>query len=360
MKILNISLDKNILDKDSAAAKRMVEYGNLVERYTILVLADRNQEFGLSDKVKVIAIRKSNKFFSLLKLKRRAAEVLNYENYNIITVQDAYFIGLIALKLAKKFHLGLEAQVHGFEKFSGVRKLLAKKVLRNADAVRVVSQRLKRQLIGDFGVAEEKITVVPIYSEHSTRNTQHITYTNDKFIFLTVGRLVPVKNVSLQIKATRHIVKQFPQAELWIVGDGEQRQALEELCYPLPVTRYVKFFGWQENVEKFYRQADVFLLTSNSEGWGLTVVEAATQGLPIIMTDVGLAGEGIKNNESGIVIPVDDQKELEKGMIKLIADAELRERLGRSAAEAVKQLPSQEETLALYKKSWQTAIDNKI
>src|SRR3989344_1796017 len=241
MKILNISLDKNILDKDSAAAKRMVEYGNLVERYTILVLADRNQEFGLSDKVKVIAIRKSNKFFSLLKLKRRAAEVLNYENYNIITVQDAYFIGLIALKLAKKFHLGLEAQVHGFEKFSGVRKLLAKKVLRNADAVRVVSQRLKRQLIGDFGVAEEKITVVPIYSEHSTRNT-------------------------------RHIVKQFPQAELWIVGDGEQRQALEELCYPLPVTRYVKFFGWQENVEKFYRQADVVLLTSNSEGWGVNVV----------------------------------------------------------------------------------------
>ena len=169
-----------------------------------------------------------------------------------------------------------------------------------------------------------------------------------------------MKNVSLQIKATRHIVKQFPQAELWIVGDGEQRQALEELCYPLPVTRYVKFFGWQENVEKFYRQADVFLLTSNSEGWGLAVVEAAAQGLPIIMTDVGLAGEVIKNNESGIVIPVDDQKELEKAMIKLIADAELRERLGRSAAEAVKKLPSQEETLALYKKSWQTAIDNKI
>ena len=64
MKILNISLDKNILDKDSAAAKRMVEYGDLVERYTILVLADRDQEFNLSDKVKVIAIRKSNKFFN--------------------------------------------------------------------------------------------------------------------------------------------------------------------------------------------------------------------------------------------------------------------------------------------------------
>ncbi|PIR92487.1 hypothetical protein COU01_01375 [Candidatus Falkowbacteria bacterium CG10_big_fil_rev_8_21_14_0_10_44_15] len=360
MKILSISLDKNILDKDSAAAKRMVEYGNLVERYTILVLADRDQEFGLSDKVKVIAIRKSNKFFSLLKLKRRAAEVLNSENYNIITVQDAYFIGLIALKLAKKFHLGLEAQVHGFEKFSGARKLLAKKVLRNADAVRVVSQRLKRQLISDFGVAERKITVVPIYSEHRTCNTQHITYTNDKFIFLTVGRLVPVKNVSLQIKAMRHIVKQFPQAELWIVGDGEQRQALEELCYPLPVTRYVKFFGWQENVEKFYRQADVFLLTSNSEGWGLAVVEAAAQGLPIIMTGVGLAGEVIKDKESGIVIPVGDQKELEKAMAVLTEDQELREKLGRNAAEVVKKFPSKEETLALYKKSWQTAVDNKI
>jgi len=98
------------------------------------------------------------------------------------------------------------------------------------------------------------------------------------------------------------------------------------------------------------------LLTSNYEGWGIVVVEAAAYGLPIIMTDVGCAGELIKNGESGIIIPVVDQKELEKEMIRLVDDTELREKLGRGAKQAIKKLPTKEETLKLYKKSWEKAV----
>jgi len=77
------------------------------------------------------------------------------------------------------------------------------------------------------------------------------------------------------------------------------------------------------------------------------------------MTDVGLAGEVIKDDESGIVIPVGDQKALENAMIKLIKDRDLRKKLGEGAREAIKKLPTKEETLALYKKSWTIAIANK-
>jgi len=70
MKVLNISLDKNLLDKNSAVSKRMIEYGNLVDKFTVLVLADKNNEINLNDKVKIIAIKKSFcKIYNFLKLK---------------------------------------------------------------------------------------------------------------------------------------------------------------------------------------------------------------------------------------------------------------------------------------------------
>jgi len=360
MKILNISLDQNIVDKNSAVAKRIVDYGTLVEKFTVLVLADGNSELQLSDKADVISVKKSNKILGLLKLKNKAEQILRADKYDIITVQDVYFVGYLALILAKKFSLGLEVQVHGWEKFSGIRKILAKKVLQQADAVRVVSQRLKRQIIEDFSVEEENITVVPVYTERVTRNVQRITQNQKRFVFLTVGRLVPVKNIEMQIKAIAEISRQFHQTELRIVGDGKQRQKLEKMCYALRVTRYVKFLGWQDNLKKFYGQTDAFLLTSNSEGWGMAVVEAAAHGLPIIMTDVGLAGEVIKNNESGIVIPVGDQADLEKAMVRLIEDENLRNKLGAGARATVEKLPDKEGIWRLYQKSWRRALNNNF
>ncbi len=95
------------------------------------------------------------------------------------------------------------------------------------------------------------------------------------------------------------------------------------------------------------------MLTSNYEGWGLAAVEAASYGLPIIMTNVGCAGELIKDGVSGLVVPVGDQKKLTEAMGQLIVDKELREALGQNAAKSVRNLLNKEENLALYKKSFE-------
>ncbi|MEK9184817.1 MAG: GtrA family protein, partial [Patescibacteria group bacterium] len=115
----------------------------------------------------------------------------------------------------------------------------------------------------------------------------------------------------------------------------------------------------QNDVGNYYSQADVFLLTSNSEGWGLVVIEAATYGLPIIMTDVGCAGEVIVNGESGIIIPIGDKKALVRNMKRIIEDQELREKLGANAKLVVQSLPSKEETFELYKESWERCVNFK-
>ena len=169
---------------------------------------------------------------------------------------------------------------------------------------------------------------------------------------------MPVKNIGLQIKAMVEIVKKYPHTELWVVGDGSERQSLEHQIKKYGLDKNIKLIGWQKDLNEYYSKANVFLLTSNSEGWGIVIIEAAGFGLPIIMTDVGCANEVIKNNENGIVIPVGDKNVLVKEMLKMVEDKELNQRLGQEAKKSIKNLPSREETLELYKKIWELAKYN--
>lgn len=361
MRILNLGLDNSILDKNSKLAERAAEYGKLVQEYIVIAPAEKDEETALPGNVKIYGVKSGNKIIGLLKIYKLAKKIIVGKNIDVISVQDQYYLGFVALKLAKKFKLGLEIQVHGFEKYKGPRKIIAKYILPRANSVRVVSRRLKKRMIDEFGVKEGRITIAPIFLEFATRNVEHITRNDGKFVFLTVGRLVPVKNIGMQIEAMAEVIKKYPNAGLWIIGDGIEKEKLKAKSY-LPTGQAgklqanIKLLGWQNDLEKFYNQADAFLLTSHSEGWGLAVVEAASYGLPIIMTDVGCAGEVIKDGESGIVIPISEQRKLEEAMIKLIEDGNFRKKLGEGARGAVKKLLNKEETLNLYKKSWEKAL----
>jgi len=378
MKILALGLDNSILKKNSPLAARAVEYGELVEEYYAIVPAVRDEEAGLVVNVRAFGVG-GLKLFKLFKIYSLGKKLAAREKFNVVTVQDQYYLALAGLFLARKIGAGLEIQVHGFEKFSGLRKIVARFVLKRADGIRAVSRRLKEKLISEFGADEKKITVAPIFSDRqkflatesragknkipqptlsrgvspsqSDKEDLGVSKHPREFIFLTVGRLVRVKNIAMQIRALSRLADK--DSKLWIIGDGPERKKLEGLSGHLDLKNRVKFFGRQENLKKFFSQADAFLLTSDSEGWGLAAVEAAAIGLAIVMTDVGLAGEVLKDGESAIIIRPEDEDALVLAMEKIIADGKLRARLGRAAREAVLKLPSKKETLGLYKESWE-------
>jgi len=356
MKILNLSLDRSLSQGNQRSVSRMVDYARLVDRYTVIVPAGDRKIIELSDKAEIYGIAGSNKIIRLINCYKLAATILRQENYDVISVQDQYYLALIGLRLAKRFKIGLELQIHGFEKYYGLRKLTAKYVLPRADAIRTVSQKLKQRLQTEFKIKEDKISVVPIFvdTEIKIRNFKEKSI-NDKFIFLTISRLVPVKNVILQIKAVAELTSQNYKIELRVIGEGPERARLETLIDDLSLTDRVKLFGWQTAVDKFYEQADVFLLTSDSEGWPLVLIEAAGFGLPIIMTDTGSAGEFFVNNDNCLVIGLNDLEALAAAMKNLMADNELRKKLGERAMNSIKNLPSKEQTLKLYLAGWQQA-----
>ena len=106
----------------------------------------------------------------------------------------------------------------------------------------------------------------------------------------------------------------------------------------------------------YYKSADLFLLTSNYEGWGLAVVEAMAAGCPVVMTDVGCAGELVAPGQTGLVAPVGEKNGLSLAINEMAANRRLREEIKNKARLAVKNLPNKDDYLARYKKSWEAVL----
>ena len=170
---------------------------------------------------------------------------------------------------------------------------------------------------------------------------------------MMVSRLTSEKNIGLAINAMAEVVKKHPKTGLIIVGDGPERQNLESRIRNLELQKNIKMDGWQDSVAQYYKDADIFLLTSLYEGWGMSAVEAMRYGAAVAMTDVGLAGEVIEDGKSGLVVPVNDKNALVVALLRFLESDNLRRDLAEAAAKKVKELPSEEEYYQKMVESWQ-------
>jgi len=360
-----ISIDASILEPDSASFRRMADYGSICEELHILVLNGKGNRVKISENVFAYSVGTNFRFMAVFRAIRASKKILSGAGKWIITTQDPFETGFIGWRLAKKFKVPLEIQMHGdfygnkyWKKENCInffRFYLGKFILRRATSVRAVSERIKKS-IEFFLKKDTKIFKNPILSEEKKQivgeNNLRKKYPNNFPIILAVGNLVPVKNHKMLIEVFSEIKKDFPEAKLIIVGDGHLLKSLQLTALSFKLENDVELAGHKDNLSDYYSSADIFIHPSLNEGWGRAVVEAATFGLPIIMSDVGLAGELIKNNESGLVVPVNDKEALKDAIVKLAKDGAQRDRLGVNAKLAVLELLHKEEYLNEIKEAW--------
>lgn len=156
-----------------------------------------------------------------------------------------------------------------------------------------------------------------------------ISVSRDKVNLLFVGRLVKQKSVdtliqSLSILKDRNIL-------LTIVGDGELNDELIQMSKKIGVDHLIKFVGIQQDVESFYSKADIFVLPSIWEGFGIVILEAFSAKLAVIASNIEGPAELIKNNENGLLFEPTNHKELADKIIILLDDVELRSKLANNA-----------------------------
>ena len=216
--------------------------------------------------------------------------------------------------------------------------LLMRLGMKRVDRVVAASQGLANELEKDLGVSPTKMTVInnPLsLTEIEALSQEEIhgsLFDDDLPIVLNVARLIPdQKNHSLLIGAFQK-VQEHIDANLVLVGTGECEGQLRQLVHNRNLEKRVHFLGWQHNPFKYMRQADVFVLSSNYEGFPNVLLEAMACGCPIISTDCPYGpSEILDGGKYGVLVPVGDEEGLANEIMRVLRNQELRQTLAQKS-----------------------------
>jgi len=146
---------------------------------------------------------------------------------------------------------------------------------------------------------------------------------------IIVGRLNPVKNHILALKITKECILQKLSVTLQVVGDGIEKTSIQKLVEKMDLQDNVELLGDRSDVKSLLLKADIFLLTSFSEGHSIALLEACSAGLPAIVSNVGGNGEIIQDGITGYVRELDDIAGFVNCIKKLILDRNLRKSMSK-------------------------------
>jgi len=312
--------------------ERIASYGALFDQSYIIAFTQPGfSPQTLSPNVQVFPTNSKSRFLAPIHAIWLGKDILKKipkDEKVIISAQDPFESAFVAWWLARKFGLSLHIQLHtdflqnSFKRErweNRIRYWLGLFLLPKADCIRVVSQRIERSLSRHFPQIADKITVLAIWTQSQGHVADAILNAPELSV-LVVSRLEPEKAVGDAVKAFAGFLNGGGKGRLTIVGDGSEKKYLERLAKDLCPSGSVIFAGWQDELRNYYLSANVFLLASRYEGWGMSAAEAVGAGIPVVMTDVGLAGEVVKNCENGIIVPVSDVSALTEALLALFKD----------------------------------------
>ena len=145
------------------------------------------------------------------------------------------------------------------------------------------------------------------------------------------GRLVEVKRMDIFLQAVKNVVDKIPDVRAVIVGDGKLNEELRRMVCDLGIDRNVSFAGYQDDIENWLRKSKVFVLTSDSEGLSLSMMEAMMCGLPVVASDVGDLGDLVENGVNGYLVPRRSPDLFADRIIELLTDARRLEAFSQAA-----------------------------
>lgn len=203
-------------------------------------------------------------------------------------------------------------------------KWLIPTVYKRADRLIAISKGVANSLTKDFKLRETPLTIYYGGFYHNTKiDSSQNDLRNKKNRIVSVARLDDQKDHVSLIKAFNLLQKDIPTATLWIVGDGPLRQPLVNLVKRLKLLHKVKFWGWRQTVIPLLRRSDVFVLSSKREGFSYALLEAMSQGKPVIATNAPYGpDEVLDNGTCGILLPIGDVLTLKNAMYELLTDAQ--------------------------------------
>lgn len=220
------------------------------------------------------------------------------------------------------------------------RMLFNRLMLRRADRVVGVGEAVRRALVANEGIPAGRVQVIYNGVDGAAFNGQmderptvrrELGLDEDQFAVIQVARLDHLKDHGTALRAIERVVGRCRRVRLLLVGEGPERDAIETEIGRRRLEPYVRLLGLRSDVARLLKAADVFLLTSISEGIPVTVIEAMAAGLPVVSTDVGGVGEVVQHGATGLLAPSGNDAALADAILELAGAPALRQALGKRA-----------------------------
>ncbi len=254
----------------------------------------------------------------------------------ISTMAHSNIIAVLATLLAGKKNRVFVRESNtvsvGFSQMPSSRRFIWRSLMhffyKKATAVIAPSQGVARDLEVEITLAQDSVNVIynPIVMPE-LEILANETFTHpwfgslDTSVILAAGRLTKQKDYPTLIKALK-IIREERDVRLIILGEGEERQLLEDIAQKTGVAEYIDMPGFAENPFKFMKSADLFVLSSAWEGLPGTLIQAMACGCQVVSTDCPSGpNEILKNGEYGELVPVGDERRLSVAILKALNDA---------------------------------------
>ena len=322
----------------------LLEHTNRSDFEPLLVVFHDCPDFAVPEDVKTISFHEQS-LFALPGFIWKLAKIYEKEKPDTVIsfVDHVNIIALLAVKLSRTkpklllnavSHTSIIIQQNWRSRLQG---LAIPHLYREANHIICISKGVADDLVSKFRIPREKIKIIPGQVEIAAISKQAQeeieapgTYNSALPVIIAVGRLSHIKGYPYLLKAFARVSAGFP-CRLVIAGDGKKRADLEALARKLGIENRVTFLGHQPNPFKYLARADIFVLSSLSEGFALVIVEAMACGIPVISTRCPSGPEEIiTDGVNGLLVPVADEAALAEAILRLLQDKNLAFRLAQA------------------------------
>jgi N-acetyl-alpha-D-glucosaminyl L-malate synthase BshA len=239
---------------------------------------------------------------------------------------------------------------------------VVKFAIERSDGVTAVSRYLRNRTVEEFDIRRE-IRVIPNFIEVvrpepdlEACNRKAFAPGNEK-ILMHASNFRPVKRIGDVVRIFARVREKVP-AKLLLVGEGPERLFIQQLVRELKLSGDVHFLGEQDQLEPLFFCADLFLLPSEQESFGLTALEAMNCGVPVIAADIGGLPEVVTHGETGFLFPVGDVAAMAESAVALLADPAKHEAFKARARKRAQESFNSDDIIPQYEAFYEELLGN--
>jgi L-malate glycosyltransferase len=256
---------------------------------------------------------------------RRIAIAHSFDFYSNLMLIPAARLARVSVVIGSQRQLG--------DLLSPPQRAAQSGVFRFSDRV-VCNSRAVADLLSQRGLPRHKLTVIPngLPKEAFAEATPALPRIPGVLRVGLIARMNdPVKNHAALLRAAARLKDKFPHVEYLLVGDGHLRHDLEQMAWKLGLADRVRFMGERHDIPAILAAMDISVVASLSESLSNVILESMAAAKPVVATRVGGNPELVREGETGVLVPANDEGKLAEALAHLLAQPSLREEFGRKA-----------------------------